>query len=158
MKDNITGHKEKNGFQSNLFEENSKDTEVWFKAKITKHGKKNVRDEMGNALLKHVFTSLWLRSKRPPGSAYVLIIADFVFIIKSCLLPIHFVKSFFLNWTKSSLLYTCRVQWFFLASYIFYCAVFGKSVHFIVLYEHSITVQHFNKHIGGSRGPFKPKS
>jgi hypothetical protein len=78
-----------------LFEEKSKDTEVWFKAKITKHGKKNVRDEMGNVLLKHVFTSLWISSKRPPGSTYVLIIADFVFIINSCLLPIHFVRSFF---------------------------------------------------------------
>jgi hypothetical protein len=28
------------------------------KVKITKHGKKNVRDEMGNVLLKHAFTSL----------------------------------------------------------------------------------------------------
>ena len=35
----------------------SKDTETLFKAKITKHGKKkNNNDEIGNILLKHVFT------------------------------------------------------------------------------------------------------
>jgi hypothetical protein len=36
----------------------SKDTETLFKAKITKHGKKkNDKDNIGNILLKYVFTS-----------------------------------------------------------------------------------------------------
>ena len=47
------------GFQDNLFKENSKDTEVLCKEKIRKHGKKkNDKDEIGNILLKHAFTSL----------------------------------------------------------------------------------------------------
>ena len=115
---------EKNGFQSNLFEEKSKDTEVWFKAKITKHGKKNVRDEMGNVLLKHVFTSLWISSKRPPGSTYVLIIADFVFIINSCLLPIHFVRSFFFKLNKIYLVVHMQGSMFFSSlKYILLCSI-----------------------------------
>jgi hypothetical protein len=36
-----------------------KDTEASFKTKITNHGKKkNDKDEIGNILLKHAFTSL----------------------------------------------------------------------------------------------------
>ena len=47
--------KKKIGFQNDLLKEKSKDTEVSFKVKITKHGKKkNDKDKIGNIMLKHV--------------------------------------------------------------------------------------------------------
>jgi hypothetical protein len=42
-----------------FFKEKEKDTQSSFKAKSTKHGKKkNSKGEIGNILLKHIFTSL----------------------------------------------------------------------------------------------------
>jgi hypothetical protein len=87
--------KKKTDFKTICLKKNQRIQRCDSKRKLQNMVKKNVKDEMGNVLLKHVFTSLSLRFKRPPGSAYVLIIADFVFIIDSCLLPIHFVRSFF---------------------------------------------------------------
>ena len=46
-------------FQNNWLQEQAKNTDAKFKAKITKHDKKkNDKDEIGNILLKHVLTCL----------------------------------------------------------------------------------------------------
>ena len=68
-------HKKNIGFQNNLFLEKSKDTEVQFKVKIRKHGKKkNDKDEIGNIVFKiRFYQSIGsvLRPDPPMGCANV---------------------------------------------------------------------------------------
>ena len=114
----------KTDFKAICLKKNQKIQRCDSKRKLQNKVKKNVRDEMGNVLLKHVFTSLWLRSKRSPGSAYVLIIADFVFIINSCLMPIHFVKSFFFKLNRIFFVVHMQGSMFFSSLiYILLCSI-----------------------------------
>ena len=62
------GFGKKSNFKAIRFKKNqTKDTEAWFKAIITKYGKKkNDKDEIINILLKHVFyqSTTWLKKEK----------------------------------------------------------------------------------------------